>query len=89
MDKERIKLLVKPGASSNSIEGIYKDRIKIKIKAIPEKGKANKELISFIAEKLGIPKSSVNIILGKNSNLKEIEVKKDKNKNIASILLKD
>jgi uncharacterized protein (TIGR00251 family) len=89
MKIERIKLLVKPGASRNSVEGFHQDRIKIKIIGIPERGKANKELVSFIAKKLCIPKNSIAIISGENSNLKEIEVKKDTDEDIASVLLKN
>ncbi|MBM3708840.1 MAG: DUF167 domain-containing protein [Actinobacteria bacterium] len=89
MEIERIKLLVRPGASRNSFDGIYNDRIKIRIKSIPEGGKANKELIRFISKKLGVPKGSITIISGKNSSLKEIAVKKLEHENITSILLKD
>ncbi|MBM3706909.1 MAG: DUF167 domain-containing protein [Actinobacteria bacterium] len=89
MEIERIKLLVKPGASRNSYDGIYNGRIKIRIKSIPEGGKANKELIRFISKKLGIPKSSITIVSGENSNLKEVAVKKPGHENITSILLND
>ena len=43
MKTNHIKLYVRPNSSDNRVEGIYKDRIKIRINATPEKGKANKE----------------------------------------------
>lgn len=74
MKTDSVKIYVRPGATGTSIEGIYKDRIKIRINAPPEKGKANKELIKFIAEILLVPKSRITIISGKTSNYKEIKI---------------
>jgi len=87
MTTEIIKLIVRPNASRNSIDGIYLDRIKIRISSPPEKGRANKELIKFISEKLGIPKKYIKIISGNSSNLKEIEIVKQSECNLVSRLL--
>ncbi len=40
------------------------ETIKIRLKAVPEKGQANKELIRFLAETLNIPKDQILIISG-------------------------
>jgi uncharacterized protein (TIGR00251 family) len=87
MTTEIIKLIVRPNASRNSIDGIYLDRIKIRISSPPEKGRANKELIKFISEKLGIPKKNIKIISGNSSNLKEIEIRRQPGCSLASRLL--
>jgi uncharacterized protein len=50
------------------------DILKIRINAVPEKGKANKELIKFISKKYNIEKSKINIISGMTSRIKIIEV---------------
>ena len=42
--------------------------------AAPEKGKANKALCEFLAEKLGVAKSRVTIVSGETSHLKRIHV---------------
>lgn len=44
--------------------------IKIRIKAVPEKGKANEELIKFLSKELNIPKDQITIISGKSTQLK-------------------
>ncbi|MBP9770654.1 DUF167 domain-containing protein [Candidatus Gracilibacteria bacterium] len=44
--------------------------IKIRIKAVPEKGKANEELIKFLSKELSIPKDQITIISGKSTQLK-------------------
>ena len=47
---------------------------KVKVAAVPEKGKANRALCEFIAERLGVPKSSVRVISGETSQLKRIVI---------------
>ena len=89
MKIENIKLIVKPNSSVSGVYGIYKDRIKIKLNSIPEKGKANKELVSFISGKTGIPKKNIKIVAGKKSGYKELSLKHNKDFNLTSMLLKD
>ena len=87
MKTETIKLIVKPNSAATGVYGIYMNRIKIKLAAVPEKGKANKELIKFISGKIGIPKKNIKIIAGEKSIYKEISIKSDKDLNLTSRLL--
>ena len=68
------RVRVQPGASKNEIVGVQEDALKIRINAPPVKGKANKALIDFLAEKLGVKKSEVEIISGHTSKIKKIKV---------------
>lgn len=87
MKTKIIKLIVKPNSAKNLIEGAYLDRIKIKIASPPEKGKANKELIKFISEKLEIPKKNIKIISGEKSHLKVLEITDSNNDDLTLKLL--
>lgn len=87
MKTENIKLYIRPGAAETRVEGIYQDRIKIRINAPPEKGRANKELIKFIVEILAIPKSMISITSGKTSNYKVIQINSNYNNNYSDRLL--
>ena len=87
MKTETIKLIVKPNSTATGVYGIYMNRIKIKLAAVPEKGRANKELIKFISGKTGIPKKNIKIIAGEKSIYKEISIKSDKDLNLTSRLL--
>jgi uncharacterized protein (TIGR00251 family) len=89
MKTKIIKLIVKPNSAKNFIEGVYLDRIKIRIAGPPEKGKANRELIKFISEKLEIPKKNIKIISGEKSHLKVLEITDWRNDNLASKLLNE
>lgn len=64
-----------PRASKNQIVGIEGDAIKIRLNAPPVEGKANDALIAFLAEKLGVPRSNVEIIVGETSRRKVIRVR--------------
>lgn len=89
MKTENVKLLIKPSSAVSVVCGIYRDRIKIKLNSVPEKGKANKELINFISNKTGIPKKNIKIVAGERSSYKEISVNHDKSLDVASKLLSD
>ena len=66
----RLAVKVAPHAGRNEITGFKDGVLQVKVAAAPEKGKANKELTDFLAEKLGIKKSSVFIIKGQTSRYK-------------------
>lgn len=69
-----IKVKIIPNAHKNSIESFQEETLKIKIKAPPDKGKANEELIKFLSETFYIAKSDIRIISGHSSRLKKIEI---------------
>jgi len=70
--KYTIKVI--PKSSQTEIINEKDDFLKIKLKAIPEKGKANTELIKFLAKHFKTTKSNINIIKGKTSRNKIIEI---------------
>ncbi len=74
-----IFITVIPKSSKNEISGLRKDilgqqRLIIRLKAVPEKGKANKALIAFMAKKMHIAKSSLILISGETSRQKNIKL---------------
>ena len=72
---QRLHMRVSPGASRSQWLGLMADgRIKVRVAAPPENGKANAALIEFVAEALGIRKSEVRLVTGKSSRDKIVEV---------------
>ncbi len=65
---------VVPGSSRTVIAGVLDGMLKIKISAPPEKGKANKCLLEFLAERLGVKKNAVSIVSGQTNPVKQIQV---------------
>ena len=70
----RLALKVVPNAGRNEITGFKDGVLHVKIAAPPEKGKANKELIGFLAERLGAKKTSISIIKGHTSRNKVVSI---------------
>ena len=76
--QKKILLKVRAGAKQSSVDGWIiindKEYLKLSIKSPPEKGKANKEIIEYLAEELAIPKSDIEITSGKTSQFKVVNL---------------
>ena len=48
--------------------------VKVRVRAVPEGGKANAALIELLADELDVPKSLVRIAAGQTARLKTVEV---------------
>lgn len=69
----RVKITTKQPATL--FAGCLSDgTIKIRLAAVPERGKANAELIRFVAEQLGIARERIRISNGLTSPLKIVAI---------------
>ena len=69
-----IAVKVTPNAPKDAIIGWEGGRLRVRIRAVPEKGKANAHLLEFLANQLGIAKSNLSIASGKTSQLKRVRI---------------
>jgi uncharacterized protein (TIGR00251 family) len=69
-----LKIKAVPGASKTEIAGLKDGRLRIRIAAAPEDGKANRELRTFLARVLGCSKGEVVLLRGERSRLKTLAV---------------
>jgi uncharacterized protein len=71
-----VRLLVKavPGAKRDEIVGRLGDRLKIRVSAPPEGGKANEAICELIAAELGIKSREVRVVSGHSRAEKTIEI---------------
>ena len=74
-DPMKLKIKVIPSSSKDCIAGYLEDTLKVKVKAPPEKGKANKAVIKVLEKSLELPKGSILITSGTTSSRKVIEIK--------------
>jgi uncharacterized protein (TIGR00251 family) len=70
----RLRLKVVPGSSRDEIVGWLGDSLKVKVKAPPEKGRANEAVIALLAERLRIDASSIAMVSGHGSPAKVVDV---------------
>lgn len=69
-----LRIKASPGSSKTAIVEIREGRLKIRIAAACEDGKANEELRSFLAKTLGIAKKDIVLEKGEKSRLKTIRL---------------
>jgi uncharacterized protein (TIGR00251 family) len=70
----RLRLRVKPGARKTAIVGVHGGALKLSVAAAPERGKANRAVVTLLAEALGLPPSAVTIAAGAASQDKVAEI---------------
>ena len=63
-----------PASSRDGIAGWLGERLKVRVSAPPERGKANAAVEATIAEALGVPRECVRVVGGKASPRKVVEV---------------
>lgn len=75
--KDGVYLPVKaqPGARRAGIAGLHGGALKVALRAPPEDGRANEELIGLLAEALGVPKVALTITRGQTSRRKVVAVR--------------
>ncbi len=72
-----LKLKIKAGQEKNKIAGALSDgTLKLDIAAVPEKGKANQELIRFLAKEFDVARENVKIVSGASNKNKLIKITK-------------
>ncbi len=69
-----LKIKVVPGSSRNHIAGWLGESLKIRVTAIPEKGKANDAVVPLLADTLRIPEQDVTLSSGASSPQKVIKI---------------
>ena len=70
-----IEVRIQPGARRTEVAGLFDDMVKIRVAARPVEGAANKELVRFLARKLGVSKSRIEILSGHKSRVKRLGIK--------------
>jgi uncharacterized protein (TIGR00251 family) len=69
----RFEVRVQPRASRTELAGMYGGALKIRVAAPPVDAAANRALIGFLAECLGVARRSVRIVAGETSRTKVLE----------------
>ena len=70
----RLKVRVVPDARRNEIAGFFQGEVRLKVKASAQEGKANAEVIRFLAELIDCQRSKIAIKQGEKSRNKMIEI---------------
>ena len=69
-----LSIYVQPGAKKTEVVGFFGDALKIRLLAPPVDGKANAALLQFIADRLGVAKSTIRLKSGLAARNKILEI---------------
>jgi uncharacterized protein (TIGR00251 family) len=81
-DGVRLHLRVTPNAGLDRIDG-FETRddgatvLRLRVKAVPDKGKANAAVIALLAKTIGVPKSAIALVSGDTARLKTLHIAGD------------
>ena len=74
-----LSLRVTPNAGRDCLDGIEQRDdgtavLRLRVSAVPDKGKANAAVLALLGKSLGIPKSSLTLVSGELSRFKTVRV---------------
>lgn len=70
----QLRVKVVPGASRDAIAGWLGEALKVRVRAAPERGKANAAVEALVARALRVPRRSVRVASGQTSPHKVLEI---------------
>lgn len=78
----RLAVRLTPNGGRDTLDGIEADangelRLKMRVSAVPEKGKANKAMIAALSKLLGTPKSAFELLSGDTARQKILRIDGD------------
>ncbi len=81
-DHVRLTVRLTPNGGRDAIDGLEaaadgEEHLKVRVSAVPEKGKANQALVAFLAKKLGLAKSKLSLISGDTQRKKILRIDGD------------
>jgi uncharacterized protein len=71
----RLTVKVIPGASRDEVVGMLGDALKVKVRAQPERGKANAAVVALLAKYFAISENDIEVCAGHTSRLKQVDIK--------------
>ena len=75
MSNSKIQISVQPGARRTQLSGMGEDGVvRIAVKGPAQEGRANEAVVALLAERLGVPRSCVQVAQGAASRRKRIDV---------------
>jgi uncharacterized protein (TIGR00251 family) len=81
-DHVRLTVRLTPNGGRDAIDGLEaaadgEEYLKVRVRAGPEKGKANQALLAFLAKTLGLAKSKLSLISGETQRKKILRIESD------------
>ena len=72
-----INITANPHSRFEKVEKVTEKEYRLSFNVVPEKGKANQKIAEMLSKYFSVPKSSIQIKLGKTSKEKVVEITQD------------
>ena len=72
-----LSIRVQPGARRSEVVGELGDALKVRVAAPANDGKANAELVRFLAQRVGVPRRALEVVRGAHSRTKIVRIRGD------------
>jgi hypothetical protein len=69
-----LDLSVQPGAKRTGVDGLHDGALRVRLAAPPVDGKANAQLLAWLATELRCPKRDLQLLRGEASRRKQVQV---------------
>jgi uncharacterized protein YggU (UPF0235/DUF167 family) len=69
-----LSVKVQPRSKAPGVEKLSDVSFRVRVRAVPERGRANREVLARLAEFLGIPASRLTIVRGEGASTKWVRV---------------
>ena len=67
-----LRVHVQPGARSSGIVGVHGDALKVRLAAPPHEGRANRALLTLLAERFGCERRRLAVVSGTSARRKRV-----------------
>ncbi|MFH1149878.1 MAG: DUF167 domain-containing protein [Actinomycetota bacterium] len=74
MGSRVVKVRAVPRSRRPGVEECPDGSLRVSVPGAPEKGRANKQVVQYVAEHLGVPRGSVSIMSGQGSRDKVLRI---------------
>jgi uncharacterized protein len=69
-----LDISVSPNAKRTAADGLHDGALRVRLGAPPVDGKANTQLLGWLADELGCPKRSITLLRGDTSRRKQVQI---------------
>ena len=69
-----LDISVQPNARRTAADGLHDGALRVRLAAPPVDGKANAQLLGWLAGELGCPKRAITLLRGESSRRKQVQV---------------
>lgn len=84
-NKLLLNCTIQPGSSEERVVGVVGQRLKIRLIAPPSDGKANTQLVKFLATQFDVKQKAITIVSGHGSRQKKLQIE---NPQVIPLLMK-